>query len=139
MSNWMPIHLWEVIYRNEKEMTENYNQDYFDSANHCFQKLIGEHEYTPNTTHYPKVIASMTALMHCVVTINVMHTPYNTYQDLEEDITTIWTGNPETKFLSLLKLPFIIVWSLIMQPLRTVRQLGAIVVSTIAYMMFAEA
>ena len=60
MSNWMPIHLWEVIYRNEKEMTENYNQDYFDSANHCFQKLIGEHEYTPNTTHYPKVIASMT-------------------------------------------------------------------------------
>jgi len=141
LNKWMPSDLWKVIRRNEIRMaTEKHNQDYYDSAEHCYQRINGNNSITyENTSTDVKMVSSVVALMHCVVSTNAFYVPYNIYQDTKEAINQVRkTSSWPTMLERIATLPFIVLQSFFLQPIRTARQLGAIAFSTYAYWLFAE-
>jgi len=88
----------------------------------------------------PKIVTSGLALMKCIAFTNAVYSPYNVYQDLKKfldsEVKDISWSNAYRK---LIKLPGVLLRSLLAQPLRTYVQLKSVLTGGYTYLALARA
>jgi len=140
LDQWMPQPMWEMIDSVQRQQTADQNGAYFDGPGYCYEVIVGNRQDGAEVTKMPKIVTSGLALMKCIAFTNAVYSPYNVYQDLKKfldsEVKDISWSNAYRK---LIKLPGVLLRSLLAQPLRTYVQLKSVLTGGYTYLALARA